>query len=344
MSFAITFFTECSRKVGTGHFVESVNLLKGAREKGFKCILWTTDTTPVSITNDLSIECNFYNSNKLKDEIPSIKKSCVESRSKVMVFNLRNITNDALSLFDFDDIKHICIDELGNKHLDCDVIINPLIGKNRHKYFSNNKRLDLYAGPCYLSISPKIQNAPCCKNYNNSEIKTVSVCMGGVDRSGATLKLIDVLADWKPEVRKKIIVGAAFAHLKEVRKKIDKLKKKNYEMFHNVNDIGSIFSESDVVFTAGGNVLYELACMGIPAIVLYEDEHEMENGVEFEKKGFGICVGSSMEASNEDILNALLQFNKCHFRYFNSIRGRELVDGKGMNRVLDIISNLCNEN
>lgn len=330
--------------MGTGHFVESVNLLKRARGKGFKCILWTTDTTPVSIINNLPIECNFYNSNKLKDEINSIKKSCIESHSKVIVFNLRNITNDVLSLFDFDDIKHICIDELGNKRLDCDAIINPLISKKRHKYLSNNKRWNLYTGPGYLSISPKIQNAPRSKNYNNTEIKTVSVSMGGVDRSGTTLKLIDALADWRPEVSKRIIVGAAFMHLKEARRKIDKLKDKNYEMFQNVNNIGSIFSESDVVFTAGGNTLYELACMGIPAIVLYEDEHEMENGVEFEKLGFGVCVGSGMEASNEDILNALSQFNECHFRYSHSIRGRELVDGEGVNRVLNIIINLCNEN
>ncbi len=343
MSLTITIFTECSQKVGTGHLIESINLLKRAGEKGFKCILWTTDTTPVSIINKLSVDCNFYNSNKLKDEIPSIKKSCIESCSKAIVFNLRNITNEMLSLFDFDDIKHICIDELGNKRLDCDVIINPLIVKERHNYISSNKRRNLYAGPGYLSISPEIQNTPRNKN-NNSEIKTVSVSMGGVDRSGTTLKLIDTLADWKPEVRKKIIVGAAFPHLNEARRKIDRLRDRNFEMFHDVDNIESLFLESDVVFTAGGNTLYELACMGTPAIVLYEDEHEMENGVEFEKLGFGICVGSGMEASNEDILNALSQFNDYHFRYSHSIKGMELVDGEGVHRILDIIINLSNAN
>ncbi len=344
MSFTITFFTECSQKVGTGHLIESVCLLKRAREKGIKCILWTTDTTPDSIINNLSVDCNFYNFNKLKDEISSIKESCIESCSKAIIFNLRNITNEALSLFDFNDIKHICIDELGNKRLDCDVIINPLIVKKRHNYISSNKRRNLYTGSGYLSISPKIQNAPRSKNYNNSEIKTVSVSMGGVDQSGATLKLINVLADWRPEVNKKIIVGAAFAHLKEARRKIDKLKKRNFEMFHNVNNIGSIFSKSDVVFTAGGNTLYELACMGTPAIVLYEDEHEMENGMEFERKGFGLCVGQGTEASTVEIRNALSYFDDYQIRRAHSERGRELVDGEGVNRILDIIINLCNAN
>ncbi len=211
MSFTITFFTECFQKVGTGHLIESVNLLKKAREKGFNCILWTTDTTPDSIIKKLSVDCNFYDSNKLKDEIYSIKKSCIEGCCKAIVFDLRNITNEVLSLFKFNNIKHVCIDELGNKRLDCDVIINPLVVKKRHNYFSNNMCQKLYTGPGYLPISPKIKNTSHTKNYHNPEIKAVSVSMGGVDRSGSTLKLIDALVDWRPEVCKKIIVGGAFA-------------------------------------------------------------------------------------------------------------------------------------
>lgn len=118
------------------------------------------------------------------------------------------------------------------------------------------------------------------------------------------------------------------------------LKDKNFMIYHNVKNIEPLFFESDVVFTMGGNTLYELACIGTPAIVLYEDDHERESGMAFENLGFGLCLGQGTDVKKNEILNAIEKFNEIKLKYTHSLKGKEIIDGKGVYRILSIIKNL----
>jgi spore coat polysaccharide biosynthesis predicted glycosyltransferase SpsG len=164
--------------------------------------------------------------------------------------------------------------------------------------------------------------------------------MGGIDRTGTTLKIIDSLAGWRKDIKKNIILGGGFLYIDEVRKKIKGLKGKNFRIYHNLPGIAGLLLESDFIFTAGGNTLYESACAGTPPIVLYEDEHEKENGLMFERHGFGYCLGKGLDITKSDILDAVKRFEDIKARQAHSSKGKGLVDGKGSYRILDIIERL----
>lgn len=330
---SLAILTESSKRVGTGHLIECLNLAESARKQGFDISFWTNRNLPKPISNRISFPHRRFSSlNKIKDEL-------LKGPYDAAVFNFRKIDNDILLSFRKGGLKTLCIDEMGRRRLDCDVVVNPLIVNKYHKYPSFKGAPCLYAGADYLSISPKFRENRNKKKFNGN-IKELTVSMGGADRTGTTLKLIDVLAQWRKDVRKNIIIGGCLKLSSSTKRKLSVLVKMNFRIYNNIDNAAHLFMRSDVVFTAGGDTLYELACIGVPAIVLHEDEHERENGLAFQRQGFGIHLGKGSATSAKKIMSALDKFDDPSSREKHSLKGRRIVDGKGAGRILDIVKTL----
>lgn len=335
--------TEASSQIGTGHVIESLQIANLAMIRGIDVSMWISDTAPSSLLERLQMPYYQFHSLDIYEEIEAIKEKLKLLGCKAILFNLRDARNKICSSFYYNGLKILCIDELGNKHLDCDVIINPSIVRKYHTYSSDRKDIKVYTGPQYLSIAPAFAELHQRKRVFRNNIEVISACMGGVDRTGTTLEIMDALANWHNDVVKIIILGGGFLCSDDVHEKAKRFRNSNFRIHHNIQNIETLFFESDVVFTAGGNTLYELACVGTPAIVLYEDEHEKENGISFERLGFGFCIGKGTEVSNEMIISAIEKMEDADIRTTHSQRGKEIVDGKGAKRIVDIIEVLVQQ-
>lgn len=339
MSLSLSIFTEASPQIGTGHLIESFNIAKFASSEGIKVNLWTAKNSPISLLS--KAPCPYFVFNSLKsEEGRKIRELLIKEKCGVALFNFRRISNENILSLKFDGLNTVCIDEFGGQHLDCDVIINPLIVEKYHNYYSKNNCLKIYTGPQYLSLSPEFSELHKKQKIFNKEIETITISMGGIDRTGATLKIMDALYEWSDNAKKNVILGGGFLYNDEISKRIKAYEEKNFYIYYNVSNIESFFFESDIAFTAGGNTLYELACIGTPAITLYEDEHERENGLAFEERGFGYCLDKGTDVNKEDILNAVEMFRDIKKRETHSLKGKETVDGSGSWRILDIIKEL----
>lgn len=331
---SLAVFTEASKDVGTGHLIESLNLVKLARKNGLNVDFWVNGSSPKPILNKIPFSYGVFSD---LNEARNILKA---KKFDSAVFNFRSINNGILRTLVGNGLKRLCIDEFGGRRLDCDAIVNPVIVDRYHRYPASGRKAKLYTGAGYLSISNKFIEARKKKRIFKGAIREVTVCMGGVDRSGATLNIIEALTQWRKKVKKNIILGAGFLFLSEIKAKTRLLKSLNFRIYRNINNVVPLFMSSDVVFTAGGNTLYELACLGTPAIVLYEDKHEQENGLAFARRGFGVCLGKGSSAKKEIILSALAKFDAPGFRSRLSLKGRRIVDGKGTERILNILEGL----
>jgi spore coat polysaccharide biosynthesis predicted glycosyltransferase SpsG len=330
--------TEASELIGTGHLLESFHLAKMAAAFGIKVSLWANQQAPESLLAYSPLPLQKYGN--LEEEISNMLKEPDVNGFSAIVTNCRFIDNRTLAKIRGKTCaKILCIDELGNRPLDCDVIINPLPA-GKYDIYPEISKQTVYSGPGYLIMSESLQQAHKIERDYHNGIKTISVCMGGVDRSGATLKIIDILADWKASCRKNLILGGGFPWFKEVRTKIRSMPGLGFKVYQNISNITDLFLDSDVVFSAGGNTLFELACVGTPAIVLYEDEHEAYNSLSFSKQGFGLCPGSGTTVNRDDILKCLDYFDDPDVRMQHAERGKQLVDGRGCERIIAIVKGL----
>lgn len=327
----VVFCTEASEKIGFGHFMECLSIAMKLSDNGIKIsFLINENKAAIRFLNNLGLSYHVYT------DFSAIDSFLKKNNFLTCITNLRSVLLDIMKKIKQEGIKSVIIDELGNKHIIADVLINGAIVEDWHKYFYPDKKPKTYFGPSYMILGESFLK------YHNKEKEitgTVLVSMGGVDRSGTTLKLIKTLKEFKG-IKKKVVIGPGFYREDELN--IIKIKlDESFELLYDIKDLSNLIYESDITFSAGGNTLHEAACVGTPAVLLWEDQHEKEQAEWFAKKGAAINLGSGIIAKEEGVIEATDKLLKDHIRWEKmSDKGKELIDGRGLERIVNIIKQL----
>ena len=97
---------------------------------------------------------------------------------------------------------------------------------------------------------------------------------------------------------------------------------------------------ADIGIVSGGYTCYESAATGLPVIILSQNELEHDRNKLFIKYRTGIYLGKGADISDDEIIKAVNSLiNDFKLRKEISEKGQKLVDGKGLDRVVDIIMN-----
>ncbi|MBS3134098.1 hypothetical protein J4214_02600 [Candidatus Woesearchaeota archaeon] len=208
-----------------------------------------------------------------------------------------------------------------------DVVINSL-------YPDNNSMTEYHYGPEYSILSDSFKNLP--KRYVSKECKKIFVCFGGSDISCLTLKVIKALS---MSNLKADVVVVQNPNLERELKKI-KIDRENIILHRGLKDLSGLMLNADIGIVSGGYTCYESAATGLPVIILSQNELEHDRNKLFIKYRTGIYLGKGADISDDEIIKAVNSLiNDFKLRKEISEKGQKLVDGKGLDRVVDIIMN-----
>jgi len=172
----------------------------------------------------------------------------------------------------------------------------------------------------------------------HKNVKSILLVFGGVDPNNLTQKVLDAIGLYCLENSISIKVVTGFGYQQS-----DSLKKfKNITVHQNVKDISTYMLKADVVFTSAGRTTYELALLGVPSIVLAQNDREMTHFFASEKFGFlNLGIGVQVEAST--ILNGLKKMMNYEFRVKmqKKMTQKDLKSGK--KKVVSIIKNFIDQ-
>jgi UDP-2,4-diacetamido-2,4,6-trideoxy-beta-L-altropyranose hydrolase len=155
------------------------------------------------------------------------------------------------------------------------------------------------------------------------KIKKILVFFGGGDIHNLSDRFIKIM----PELYKNY-------HLTVISKKKKKIKNVKFLKFMKAKELKKNILNCDLVITSGGQTLYELACIGCPALVVSDTKYDIEDINAWKKKGTIIYLGKWNRIKFND--NFKKKFKKIKFysvRKKFSENGRELIDGKGALRL-----------
>ena len=107
-------------------------------------------------------------------------------------------------------------------------------------------------------------------------------------------------------------------------------------VYKNITDMLERIHFADLIICAGGNTLHEAACIGTPAIVFPSMPHEIRTARCFEDSGFGHVMDIE-NISRDSLWEACESMMDYSVRKRMSGRGKELSDGLGVERIMDII-------
>lgn len=335
MGHRIAIVTEADEYVASGHLKECIVLAEELQKRAYKVWFWVNESIPKGFLK--GVPEGFWTYGKLDiSGIGTIISYIQQEKIEILIFNLRSVDNDLiLKIKQSCDVQILCIDELGHRRLDCDIIINPMIDENYGKYEGDYRQK--FVGNQYLILQQKYFKWNQRNKVIRKNIEKITISMGGVDRGNTTKRLIKWLQKERiKDVEINVVLGGGYQDREELERSV---KDENILFFENIDFLDELFFESDLVFCAGGNTLHELACMGTPTIVIPSMPHEYQNGKIFESKGFGKCY-QTFEVFEKQTREKLFDCFGEKERTMQSAAGKACADGRGYIRVLDIIEKM----
>lgn len=332
----IPLFTEVSREIGTGHIMESFALVQLAQASRVLIELWINKDAPEGLVERAPCQPQFMDVFS-PERLSEAGTEMWRQGARLAVTNFRLVSNEQVHALQDCGLRVVCIDDFGNRQLDCDVVINPTMVSEQHRYTSGNPRTQIHTGLNYLTLGREYQELHDRPRSFRGPVKEIVVAMGGSDFNGATLKVVKDLSSCGKALTFHVVVGAAFKDLDTLKPLLDQDRYRRFRLYENVPSLAPLLIEADLGITAGGNTLSEMACVGTPALVLFDEEHEGRQGSAFQEAGAARCLGQAAKVLPGDIRKAVEELDDPQRRQSMAQAGRALVDGRGAERVLALL-------
>ncbi len=134
------------------------------------------------------------------------------------------------------------------------------------------------------------------------EVSSVLLTFGGVDPNNYSLKVLEEIYDYCRDQNIVINVVAGLGY-----DRYDTLQPYTDVNFHrNVSNISDFMVAADIVFTSAGRTTFELASVGVPTIVMAQNEREMTHFFANQEFGF-LHLGLGYEVKRGVIIDAFQQ-------------------------------------
>jgi len=320
----ILFRTKGNHKQGMGDVMGSLAIAEAFREGNNQDkISFIIDNDPEAIQE---ISARGYKINiveNIEQEISYFQNN----HPDVIIVNMLKNDMVRLKLLKQNAKLLVTIDDSGTAAKLSDIRINPL-------YYTD----DAINDPRYIALGKEF----ICANKNSKIIKdkveTILITQGGSDTYGFTPKIINALNEIEESVHINVVVGPAFKNYKELYGVTNK-SKRHFNLIHNAQNMCQLIQNADLAITGGGNTMFEIACLGVPAIVVCGDTFEEETADRMDKWGIVDNLGFGLNVSQKKILKKTrLLMKDTKKRSEMSINGRKRIDGRGAERVVQLIN------
>jgi UDP-2,4-diacetamido-2,4,6-trideoxy-beta-L-altropyranose hydrolase len=225
--------------------------------------------------------------------------------------------------------KRLVIDDLMNRPLDGEVIVNPSLDASRERYTGlvPGKSLGLY-GPRYAILRPEFRAARSAVARSSQQVRRVVVAMGGADPDDATLLAVRAVLRAVPEALVDVLLGDAYPHP-------DPSEDPSRVTIHRgIRDIGPLLASADLAVGAGGTSAMERCCIGLPSVLVTIAANQVESATSLSTAGAAILGGDHRTLRVDELAEVIRRLAEDPgARQSMSERAMDLVDGLGSKRV-----------
>jgi UDP-2,4-diacetamido-2,4,6-trideoxy-beta-L-altropyranose hydrolase len=232
----------------------------------------------------------------------------------------------------------VYFDDLANRAMDADAVINPTPGFSAGDYATRNRAGATYLlGPDYALLRQQFAAHRQAAIETGSEIARVLVAFGGVDPLDGTGLALDVLHDF-PAVAIDVVLGSGAPHLAKVASQVTALGTRA-RFLTDVADMAGIMAAADLVIGAPGTSTWERGCLGLPSLLIGIAENQRANAAIVAASGAGHVAGFLTTEDRAAVGKTLAK----QFRALAGDRdqrqrmaeaARALCDGRGTQRIV----------
>ena len=190
--------------------------------------------------------------------------------------------------------------------------------------------------PEFMILDPAIRNF---RRLAGDRSTGVVITMGGYDARGLTPRLVRWLGQMRNAPRLRVVVGARFGHRDALERALHRYPA-HCEVLHGLaqRELFRVMRDSACAITHGGDTLYELACIGVPALTVCPTVRQLRVARTFARRGNAINLGLARHVRRSRFQAAVRRLrDDSGLRRRLALRGRALVDGRGVDRVAAVL-------
>ena len=244
----------------------------------------------------------------------------------------RELKKAGLRVLFFDDFGHA-------KHYCADFVLNQNLGADENLYRSREPQTRLLLGTRFVQLRNEFSKWRDWRRTIPPRAKKILVTLGGSDSENVTLKVvraIQQIPDLKCETT--IVIGGGNPHGEELKSAAQ--NSPAIRILQNAGNMPELMAEADLAIAAGGTTAWELAFMGLPALMIVLADNQRSNAEQLQLSGVARNLGWHENLTPEKIAEEIARLaGDFSARAEMSKRGRELVDGLGSNRVMSCLQN-----
>jgi len=342
--FQVFFLVDGNEEIGMGHLIRCRLLARKFRELGGFCT-FLTSVTNISLLQALQTEgfgVKTLSSRQAKDPNSVLAKIGDQGSLTRML-----VVDSHISDFYETDFQHsirrgglllMMITFIHDYHFVADVVHNQNLLAFQHDY-NIEPYTNLLLGPVYAILADAFQYFHEERRDIAPRVRTILVSFGGADRTNQTKKVVVALAAMKTAPPDLIIVGGPlYGDIDGLRALVSKESHLNTELYINTAEMPKLMARCDLAITSGGSTLWELACIGVPTLVISTSEPERKTGLLLEQRGICRYLGHHDQVSQKQIKHAVADYSNNREERREMVQnGKRLVDGLGIQRVMDYL-------
>lgn len=319
--------------IGLGHIRRCLSLAQALSRQG---ALVSFITFANAATLDLISECGF-NAIAVDSErdLEETRKAIRSLAASVLVVDSYDIDADYLACIREQVSLLVAVDDLANRPLPVDIVINGAAYAGELEYKVPPGAL-LLVGAQYVILRKEFGREPGRKM--NNLVERILITVGGSDPRGLTGRLVGWIRRESNDIDLDVVIGPFFKEATS-SSELTESEPGKIHLHHNPTDMRSLMLEADLAITGGGQTTYELAATGTPAVAIATAENQLQNLNSLAQAGSLVNAGGLDDPELEtQFLNQLRKLiDEPKTRQQMSRRGRELVDGLGAERLAEVI-------
>ncbi|AEA34591.1 UDP-2,4-diacetamido-2,4,6-trideoxy-beta-L-altropyranose hydrolase [Hippea maritima] len=311
--------TEGSNSIGFGHITRCLSLYQAFKKKNIKPKFFINgDDSIIELIKDTNFEVIDWL--KMRKEV----------FDKLKDFDIVIIDSYLADKEFYDELSKLVklpvyMDD--NKRIDYPkgVVINGNIHAKELNYPKKDGVIYLL-GTEYTPLRKEFWDVP--EKTIREKVQSVMITFGGEDAKNMTPKILRLLSENYPELKKNVVIGKGFRNIEDIKAVAD--KNTNLIYYPDAEGMKQIMFDADIAISAGGQTLYELARVGVPTIAIAIADNQLGNVRTFEKLKIikFVVWWEHIDKINID------GFQEQELRKKISKKMQELIDGNGSRRII----------
>jgi UDP-2,4-diacetamido-2,4,6-trideoxy-beta-L-altropyranose hydrolase len=330
----VLFRVDASETIGIGHAVRCLTLSRELERRGIEP--WFASVGPSGDLAD-QIEAGGYHSILLdgpaSTEVAAIGASApIDLKRKpfaALVLDHYALGAEWLSGARRLAARRLVIDDLADRRLPCEILVNQNLGAVRSDYLGLTAPSTRFLlGTRYAMLRPEFRAARAAGRRPAGTVERVLITLGGSDPADATRIAVHAVRAALPIARLEVVLGALYAG--------EPISGPGIRV-HRAIDGGAmarLMVDADLAIGAGGTTSWERCAVGLPTLIVRLASNQNAIAHHLEAAGAGVDAGAAEKLDTAELSDLVRRLaDDRSGRDEMGERAWNLVDGRGAERV-----------